>query len=89
MEVAVEEITAVKISGETSIETALEEAVFRVVDLIIDTIHYHYSLDKRSAIYMGNLDANQQSILLMSENKYIINLINILNILQLYITRAF
>jgi hypothetical protein len=31
MEVTVEEITTVKISGETSIETALEEAVFRVL----------------------------------------------------------
>jgi hypothetical protein len=57
MEVVVEEITTVKVSGETSIETASEEAVFRVVDLIIDIIYYHYSLNKRSAIYIGNLNA--------------------------------
>jgi hypothetical protein len=56
MEVTVEEITAVKISRETSIETALEEAVSRVVNLIIDIIHHHRSLNKRSTIYMGNLD---------------------------------
>ena len=57
MEVTVEEITAVKVSGETSIEIALEEAVSEVVDLIIDIIHHHYSLDKRSTIYIKNLDA--------------------------------
>ena len=51
-----EEITVVEVSGETSIETASEEAVSRVVDLIINTIHYR-SLNKRSAIYIGNLDA--------------------------------
>ena len=37
-------------------EIALEEAVFKVVDLIIDIIYYHYSLNKRSTIYIGNLD---------------------------------
>ena len=52
-----EEITVVEVSGETSMETALEEAVFGVVDLIIDIIYHHRSLNKRSAIYMGNLDA--------------------------------
>ena len=57
MEVVVEEITVVKVSGETSIEIALEEAVSRVVDLIIDIIYYHRSLNKRNAIYIGNLDA--------------------------------
>ena len=57
MEVIVKGITVVEVSGETSIEIALEEAVSRVVDLIIDTIYYYYSLNKRSAIYMGNLDA--------------------------------
>jgi hypothetical protein len=57
MEVTVEEITTVKVSRETSIEIALEEAVSRVVDLIIDIIYYHRSLNKRSAIYIGNLDA--------------------------------
>jgi hypothetical protein len=58
MEVTVEKITAVKVSKKTSIETALEEAVFRIVDLIIDIIYYHRSLDKRSAIYIGNPDTN-------------------------------
>ena len=54
--VVAEEITVVEVSGETSVEIALEEAVSRVVDLIIDIIYYHRSLNKRSAIYMGNLD---------------------------------
>ena len=62
-------------------ETALEEVVFKVVDLIIDISYYHHSFNKRSTIYIGNLDVSQQSIPLMSENKHIINLINILNIL--------
>ena len=52
-----EEITVIEVSEETSIEIALEEAVSGVVDLIIDIIYYHRSLNKRSAIYMGNLDA--------------------------------
>ena len=56
IEVVAKEITVVKISGETSIKTTLKEAVSGVVDLIINIIYYHYSLDKRSAIYMGNLD---------------------------------
>ena len=43
-------------------EIILEEAASKVVDLIIDMIYYHYSLNKRSAIYIGNLDAGQQSI---------------------------
>ena len=51
-----EEITVVEVSGETSVEIALKEAVSGVVDLIINTIHYHYSLNKRSAIYIRNLD---------------------------------
>ena len=88
MEVVAEEITVVEVPGETSVEIALEEAVSGVVDLIIDMIYYHRSLDKRSAIYVGNLDAGQQSIPLMSENKHITNSINILNILRLRITRA-
>ena len=54
----VEEITVVKVSGETSIKIILKEAVSRVVDLIINIIYYHHSLNKRSAIYMGNLDTN-------------------------------
>ena len=57
MEVVAEEMTVVEVSGEISIETALEEAVSGVVDLIIDTIYHHYSLNKRSAIYMGNLNS--------------------------------
>ena len=59
MEVVAEEITKVEVSGETSIKTASEEAVSGVVDLIINIIYYYYSLDKRSAIYIGNLDAGQ------------------------------
>jgi hypothetical protein len=58
MEVVVEEITTVKVFRETSIETASEEAVSRVVDLIIDIIYYHRSLNKRSTIYIGNLNTN-------------------------------
>ena len=81
IEVVAEEITIVEVSGETSIEIALKEAVSKVVNLIIDIIYYYYSLNKRSIIYMGNLDISQQSIPLISKNKYIINLINILNIL--------
>ena len=52
-----EEITIVEVSGETSIEITSKEAVSGIVDLIINIIYYHHSLDKRSAIYMGNLDA--------------------------------
>ena len=58
MEVMAKEITVVKVSGETSIKTALEEAVSRVVDLIIDIIYYYYSFNKRSIIYIGNLDTS-------------------------------
>ena len=54
----VEEITVVEVSGETSIEIALEEVVSGVVDLIIDIIYYYYFLNKRSAIYIGNLDTS-------------------------------
>jgi hypothetical protein len=57
MEVVVEEITIIKISRETSIETASEEVVSGVVDLIIDIIHYYRSLNKRSTIYIKSLDA--------------------------------
>ena len=52
----VEEITVIKFSEETFIKITLKEAVSRVVDLIINTIYYHYSLNKRSAIYIGNLN---------------------------------
>jgi hypothetical protein len=58
IEVVVKEITIIKVFKETSMETALEEVVFKVVDLIIDIIYYHYSLNKRSTIYIGNLDAS-------------------------------
>ena len=57
MEVGAKEITIVEVSGETSVEITSEEAVSGVVDLIIDISYYHRFLDKRSAIYMGNLDA--------------------------------
>ena len=56
IEVVVEEITVIKVFRETSVKIALEKAVSEVVDLIIDIIYYHRSLNKRSAIYMGNLD---------------------------------
>ena len=59
IEVVAEEITIVEVSGETFIEITLKEAVSGVVDLIIDIIYYHHSLNKRSIIYMGNLDAGQ------------------------------
>ena len=52
-----EEITIVEVSRETSVETALEEAVSKVVNLIIDIIYYHCSFNKKSIIYIGNLDA--------------------------------
>jgi hypothetical protein len=54
----VEGITVVEVSEETSVEIALEEAVSRVVDLIIDIIYYYRSLNKRSAIYIENLDTS-------------------------------
>jgi hypothetical protein len=56
MEVVAKEITIVEVSRETSMEIALEEVVSKVVDLIIDKIYYYYSLNKRSAIYIENLD---------------------------------
>ena len=56
MEVVVKEITVVEISREISIEITLKEAVSKVVDLIINIIYYHYSLNKRSVIYVGNLN---------------------------------
>ena len=56
MEVVAEEITIVEISEETSMEITLEEAVSRVVDLIINIIYYYYSLDKRSVIHIGTLN---------------------------------
>ena len=52
----VEEITVIEVSRETSIKTALKEAVSKVVDLIINIIYHHHSLNKRSIIYVGNLD---------------------------------
>ena len=59
MEVIAEKITVIEVSGEISVETASEEAVSKIVDLIIDIIYYHHSLNKRSAIYIENLDAGQ------------------------------
>ena len=58
MEVIVEEITIVEVSGETFMEITLKEAVSKVVDLIIDIIYYHRSLNKRSVIYIGNLNTS-------------------------------
>ena len=51
-----EEITVIEVSGEISVEIALEETASGVVDLIIDIIYYHHSFNKRSAIYVRNLD---------------------------------
>ena len=51
------EIIIVEVFRETSIEIILKKAVFRVVDLIINIIYYYCSLNKRSVIYIGNLDA--------------------------------
>ena len=58
MEVVAEEITIVEVSGEISVEITSKEAVSGVIDLIINIIYYHHSLNKRSAIYMGNLDVS-------------------------------
>ena len=51
-----EEITKVEVSEETFIKIALKEAVFEVVNLIINIIYYYCSFNKRSAIYIGNLN---------------------------------
>ena len=83
-----EKVTVVRVSGETSVKTASEEAVSGVVDLIIDIIYYHCSFNKRSTIYIENLDTSWWGIPLISKNKYIMNLINIHNILRLCITRT-
>ena len=56
IEVVAEEITVIEVSRETFIEITLKEAVSGVVDLIINIIYYHYSLNKRSVIYVGNLN---------------------------------
>ena len=56
MEVVAEEITVIEVFKETSIEITSKEAVSRVIDLIINIIYYYYSLNKRSVIYVGNLD---------------------------------
>ena len=51
-----EEITIVEVSRETSLEITLKKAVSKVVDLIINIIYYYCSLNKRSIIYVGNLN---------------------------------
>ena len=56
IEVVAEEITIIEVSRETFIEITLKKAVSVVVDLIINIIYYHRSLNKRSNIYIGNLD---------------------------------
>ena len=56
IEVIVEEITVVKVSRETFVEIALKKAVSKIVNLIIDIMYYYCSLNKRSTIYIGNLD---------------------------------
>jgi hypothetical protein len=47
IEVVAEEITVVEVFGETSVETALKEAVSGVVDLIINIIYYYCSFNKK------------------------------------------
>ena len=58
IEVVAEEITIVEVFRETFIEIASKEAVSGVVNLIINIIYYYCSLNKRSAIYIGNLDVS-------------------------------
>ena len=58
IKVVVKEITVIEVFGETSIKITLKEAVSRVIDLIINIIYYHCSLNKRSVIYMGNLNVS-------------------------------
>ena len=58
IKVVAEETIIVKVSRETSIKTVLKEAVSEIVDLIINIIYYHHFPNKRSVIYMGNLDIN-------------------------------
>ena len=52
----VEEITVVEVFREISIKTALEEAVSGVVNLIINLIYYYRSVNKKSTIYIKNLN---------------------------------
>jgi hypothetical protein len=54
----VEEITIVKVSRETSIKTALEEVISKIIDLIINIIYYYRFFDKRSAIYIKSLNTS-------------------------------
>ena len=56
IEVIAKEITVIEVSGETFMEITSEEVISRVVDLIIDIIYHYHSLNKRSIIYVGNLD---------------------------------
>ena len=58
IKVVAEKTTVIKVSRETSIKIALKEAVSRVVDLIINIIYYYHSLNKRSIIYIGNLNVS-------------------------------
>ena len=53
-----EEITIIEVSGETSVKIALKEAVSEVVDLIINIIYYYRSLNKKSTIYIRNLNTS-------------------------------
>ena len=58
IEVVAEEITVVEVFGETSVKIALKETVSGVINLIINIIYYYHSLNKKSAIYVGNLNAS-------------------------------
>ena len=56
IEVIAEEITIVEVFRETFMEITLKEVVSRVINLIINIIYYYHSLNKRSTIYIGNLN---------------------------------
>ena len=56
IKVVAEEITIVEVSREISVKIISKKAVSGVVDLIINIIYYYHSLNKRSAIYVGNLN---------------------------------
>ena len=52
------EITVVEVFKKISIKITLKEAVSEIVDLIINIIYHHRSLNKKSIIYIGNLNTN-------------------------------
>ena len=50
-----EETTVIEVFREIPIKTALEKVV-SIVDLVINIIYYYRPFNKRSIIYIGNLD---------------------------------